>query len=79
MHKNGTRFRKYKVKRFFALENRIVQTLVQSISRKKEEAPEGAPEIIQLLLAEVALEQTLKSLAVARLVAGHLVHGVCFS
>ena len=28
------------------------------------------------LLAEVALEQTLKGLAVAGLVAGHLVHGV---
>ena len=27
-------------------------------------------------LTEVTLEQTLKSLAMARLVAGHLVHGV---
>ena len=32
--------------------------------------------MILLLLAEVALEQTLKSLSMAGLVAGHLVHGV---
>ena len=32
--------------------------------------------MILLLLAEVALEQAFKSLAVASLVAGHLVHGV---
>ena len=32
--------------------------------------------ILMKLLAEVALEQTLKRTAVARLVAGHLVHGV---
>ena len=46
---------------------------------KREEAPEGASLNFLKLLAEVALEQALKSLAVARLVAGHLVHGVCFT
>ena len=53
-------------------------------NNKREEAPFGSlliyqaflDSLIVFLLAEVALQQTLESTAVAGLVAGHLVHGV---
>ena len=38
---------------------------------QKEEAPEGAPVVLLILLAEVALQEAFKSLAVAGLVASH--------
>ena len=44
--------------------------------RKKAGPLQDRPHGIRFLLAEVALQQAFERLAVAGLVAGHLVHGV---